>query len=65
MDKKYAGSWRANNGSTYSDGYEGNNKRELAKDMRDMCRGNVFAGNTGYWDVSDKDGNIIMSGMCR
>lgn len=65
MEKKYTGSWSANNGSTYNYGYESNNKRELARAMRSICDGNVFAGNTGRWDVTDKDGDIVLEGTCR
>jgi len=62
---EYTGSWRANNGSTYASGYKGRNKKKLAKDMRDMCDGNVFAGNTGHWDVTDENDNIVLEGVCR
>lgn len=62
---KYIGGWSANNGSTYNHGYESNNKTELARDMRQICDGNVFAGNTGHWSVEDEDGNIVLEGTCR
>jgi len=69
--KKYTGSWSANNGSTYASGYTSNNKRQLAKEMREIAQGNVFAGNTGHWNVHkiDAEGNEnydpILSGMVR
>ena len=68
--KQYFGSWSANNGSTYSSGYESDNKKQLAKDMREMAKGNTCQGNTGYWQVSelDEDGdqyNQIMSGKVK
>lgn len=47
----YTGSWSVNNGSTYSYGHEGTNKKELAKEMREMADGNVFSGNSGTWSV--------------
>ena len=62
---KYTGGWSANNGSTYNYGYESNNKKELAKDLREMCDGNVFVGNTGKWSIVDEDGNVVKEGICR
>jgi hypothetical protein len=61
---KYVGGWNANNGSTYSYGYQSNNKNQLAKDMKEMCKGNVFKGNFGRWYVAlnndnDSDQNIM------
>jgi hypothetical protein len=44
LKMKYTGSWSANNGSTYANGYESNNKKDLAKDLRKIVDGNVFAG---------------------
>jgi len=49
---KYKGGWTANN-NTYNYSYVGNNKRELAKDMREICKGEVFEGNRGTWYVKD------------
>lgn len=68
--KKYIGRWSANNGSTYNYGYESNNKREIAKSMRAICAGNVFPGNSGYWQVSingadPDDDAIVLEGICR
>ena len=65
MGKEYTGSWSANNGSTYNHGYTDTNKSRLAKDMRTICKGNVFAGNTGNWQVCDDDNNVILQGTCR
>ena len=63
---KYVGCWSANNGSTCGTGYEGNNKKELAKSMRDMCKGNTFAGSVGQWDVSNtQTGEVVSSGTVR
>ena len=50
---KYTAGWTANNGSIYNYSYSGNNKKELAKLMRDICKGNVFKGNTGKWFVRE------------
>ena len=47
----YVGNWSANNGSTYSTGSTDTNKQRLAHVMRNICKGNVFAGNTGSWSV--------------
>ena len=64
-NKKYVGSWSANNGSTYSYGYEGSNKSQLAQNMREICRGNIFAGSSGSWQVVDRDDKVVASGTCR
>ena len=47
---KYLGNWSANNGSIYGN-LSRNNKAELKKDLRVICKGNVFSGNTGNWNV--------------
>ena len=47
---KYSGNWSANNGSIYGN-RSGNNKAELKKDLREICKGNVFLGNTGNWNI--------------
>ena len=65
MRKIYYGGWSANNNSTYGSGYKETNKRRLAKDMRDICKGNVFIGNTGSWSVIDEQGQVILSGIVR
>lgn len=66
---KYTGSWSVNNGSTYGYGYESNNKKELAKLMREIAQGNVFSGNIGSWSVKDVAGDPIdqpvLSGLVR
>ena len=63
--KKYTGGWSANNGSTYNYGYTGNNKKTLARDMREICKGNVYSGNTGCWQVIDANGTVVASGICH
>ena len=63
--KIYYGSWSANNCSTYAGGYEYTNKRTARREMRDMALSNVFAHNTGHWDVMDGDGEILASGSVR
>ena len=63
--EKYTGDWSANNNSTYSYGYTGNNKKTLARDMREICQANVFAGNTGHWEVTDANGTVVARGTCR
>ena len=47
---KYSGNWSANNGSTYGS-LSSNNKAELKKDLREITKGNIFAGNTGDWNI--------------
>lgn len=67
---KYAGSWSANNGSTYIRPVYGNNKHALAREMRQACRANVFAGSTGHWSVWEIEGNehydtTVLSGIIK
>ena len=67
--KKYTGSWSANNGSTYNDGYKSNNLKELKKSMREIAKGNTFQGNSGSWSVRYSDdtenGYPVASGSVR
>jgi len=37
--KKYTGNWSANSGSIYGYGYTANNKKILARDMREIAQG--------------------------
>jgi len=67
---KYTGSWSANNSSTYAHGYESTNKRDLARRLRAITEGNVFAGNTGSWAVYEmidgqRSDEPVMSGTVR
>ncbi len=67
---KYTGGWSANNGSSYNDNYQSNNKRKLAHDMRLIAQGNCHAGSTGRWyvdyaDVEMRKHEHIMSGTVR
>jgi hypothetical protein len=59
---KYIGGWSANNGSSYSQGYEFGNLKDAKKTMRKICEGNVFAGSTGSWTIRDLDNDIIAEG---
>lgn len=51
---KYVGSWSANNGSSYASGYESNNKKALAKELSEICKGNTFSGSSGSWSIYEK-----------
>jgi len=62
--KIYIGSWIANSGSTYSADYKFTSLRAAKKSMRALCRGNVFAGNTGAWYVRC-NGDVIASGSVK
>jgi hypothetical protein len=50
---RYRGFWSANNGSSSCDNYYDNNKKKLAKQMRAICKGNVFEGGHGFWCVDN------------
>jgi len=54
---KYYGYWNANNNSYNREPYTSNNKRELAKDMRTIAKGNTFSGNCGEWSVYEGEPN--------
>jgi len=58
---KYIGTWSANNGSTFPDygtRYESNNKRKMAKRMKEIAQGNTYSGNKGYWAVWNSNHTI-------
>lgn len=61
----YYGSWSVNHGSSYNTGYEGTNKHKLARDMRQIMAGNIPAGGTGRWAVTDANGQEMLSGGMR
>lgn len=63
MSKKiYAGSWSANNGSSYYSDYAFTNLKKAKATMRAIALGNVFAGNSGTWRVKDSDDNVVAKG---
>jgi hypothetical protein len=63
----YFGNWNTNNGNTFNGRpYKSSNKRELRKELREICNGNLTGPtDIGRWSISDIDGNVIMSGVCR
>ena len=68
--KAYIGAWNANNGSIYAHGFKGQNKRDLAKKMREIVKGNTFRGNTGYWYVyeivdGEREAEMVLSGSVK
>jgi len=70
MTKSYYGSWTANNGasfSAYDALYESDNKYKLAQEMRAICLGNTFSGNTGKWAVFARNNNDtpVLAGTVR
>ena len=48
---EYIGRWSVNNGNTYAYGYKDKNKKRLAKNMRDIAKGNTIHGSYGYWSI--------------
>jgi len=54
--KTYYGYWGANNGSGNREPVKFTNKKEAIKTMRSIAKGNVFAGNTGWWRVCNHAG---------
>ena len=64
MEKKYMGRWSANNDSTYGSA-EFDNLRNAIRWTKAVCRGNVFAGNTGKVSVIDRNGEVVYDGEVR
>jgi hypothetical protein len=66
---EYYGDWSANNGSTYcAEPYTDTNKKRLARDMREIAKGETYEGNVGYWRVyvlGDDEPIVILEGMVR
>lgn len=60
---KYIGGWAVNNSGVYTEGYESNNKYKLARKIKNVCKGNVFAGENGSWNILATDtGKVVLSG---
>lgn len=62
---KYYARFRANNGSTYNvEPYVFTNKQKAISAIRSIVWGNHFQqiGNTSFYEVTDEDGNTIVSG---
>jgi hypothetical protein len=51
--KKYYANFSVNNGTMYMQPIWGNNKRKLAKQIRDVALAEIFQGNTGCFSVVD------------
>jgi hypothetical protein len=64
-ERKYIGSWSANNNSSYNNQYEFSSLKVARKEMRAIAMGNVFSGNSGSWDVLTSNGDLVASGVVR
>jgi hypothetical protein len=51
--KKYYANFCVNNGTMYMQLIWGNNKRKVAKQIKDVALAEVFQGNTGTFSVTD------------
>jgi hypothetical protein len=61
MKTTYTAEFNANN--TTDGRYEGyTSKAKAIKAAKNMCKGNVFAGNLGSWHVFDSDNVEVASG---
>ena len=59
----YYANYTTNNGSTYnSTPFVYNNKREAIRSIREIARGETFAGNRGRVSVVDENGAVIYEG---
>lgn len=61
---KYRANYTANNGTTMMHPIEGNNKKQLLKDIREIAMGNRFAAHSASWWVEDENGNTIYEYRC-
>lgn len=61
---KYKANYTANNGTTMMHPIEGNNKKQLLNDIKEIAMGNRFAGNSARWWVDDENDNRIYEYSC-
>lgn len=60
---KYLANYTTNNGNTYNPNpFEYTNKREAIKSIREIARGETFAGQHGSVTVTTEDGAIVYEG---
>ena len=59
---KYYANFNVNNGTRLQNPIERGNKTKLWKDIKDMARGNLFAGGEGRVWVKDEAGRTVFSG---
>ena len=65
MKKKYFASYCTNNCSTIAGAFEYTSKREAIASIRQICKGETFAGCEGRVTVCDADGRNVYSGTVR
>lgn len=62
---KYTANYMTGNGTHMSEGITGSNKLSLAKDIKEIARGNKQEGDYVNWYVDDSTGNTVASGTIR
>ena len=59
---KYIANYMTGNGTHMSEGITGNDKSTLAKDIKEIARGNKQEGDYVNWYVDDSNGNTVICG---
>ena len=59
---KYIANFYANNGTRLMTPLEGNNKRDLARRISAIAKGERFAGSVANWSVHEKATGICVAG---
>ena len=62
---KYTANYMTSNGTHMSDGIDGNNKLSLAKEIKEIAKGNKQDGDYVNWYVDDSAGNTVVCGTIR
>ena len=62
---KYTANYMTENGTHMSEGVTGNNKRSLAKEIKEIAKGNKQEGDYVNWYVDDINGNTVICGTIR
>ena len=60
---KYLANFMTNNGTHMSEGITGNNKSSLAKEIKEIAKGNKTETEYVNWYVDDNKGNTVSSGI--
>lgn len=62
---KYIANYMTSNGTHMSEGITSNNKSSLAKEIKEIARGNKTETEYVNWYVNDSKGNTVLSGTIR
>jgi len=62
---KYTANYMTGNGTHMSEGVTGNSKSTLAKEIKEIARGNKTETEYVNWYVDDSKGNTVVCGTIR